>query len=253
METVLVVITLVSLAMTIMLAFALVRLIRAERRRSLARVELLREMADSVVVDADPVDLATETDLDLPYAADAPEMANLFVRPEPRSAWPRRFAVVAGIAMFVVVATLALRLRPAPITSAYLTATTPAAVPAQPPRQLELLSLKQAQGADALTITGLVQNPADGAELSKVVATALLFGADGTFLASGRAPLDFSVLRPGDESGFVIKVPVTAPVARYRVGFRSEDGHVIGHIDRRTTATMAAEGGEAPARSRATS
>ena len=38
---------------------------------------------------------------------------------------------------------------------------------------------------------------------------------------------------------------MTAPVARYRVGFRSEDGHVIGHIDRRTAATMAAEAGEA--------
>ncbi len=79
-----------------------------------------------------------------------------------------------------------------------------------------------------------MQNPRDGAVLSKVIATALLFGPDGTFLASGRAPLDFTVLRPGDESGFVINVPVTAPVARYRVGFRSEDGRVIGHIDRRT-------------------
>ncbi len=104
---------------------------------------------------------------------------------------------------------------------------------------LELLSLKQSQEANALTITGLVQNPRDGAVLSKVSATALLFGPDGTFLASGRAALDFTVLRPGDESGFVINVPVTAPVARYRVGFRSEDGRVIGHIDRRTAATMA--------------
>jgi hypothetical protein len=253
METVLIVITLVSLAMTIVFAFALVRLIRTERRRSLARVELLREMADGVVVDADAIDPSPDADFDLRSAGDAPEMANLFVRPEARSAWPRRFAVVAGIAMFVVVAALALRLRPAPITSAYLTTPTPASVPAQTPGQLELLSLKQAQGADALTITGLVQNPANGTELSKVVATALLFGADGTFLATGRAPLDFAVLRPGDESGFVIKVPVTAPVARYRIGFRNEDGHVIGHIDRRTAATVAAERGEAPARSRGTS
>ena len=32
---------------------------------------------------------------------------------------------------------------------------------------------------------------------------------------------------------FVISVPVTAPVARYRVGFRGEDGRIIGHVDRR--------------------
>ena len=75
--------------------------------------------------------------------------------------------------------------------------------------------------------------------LSKISATALVFSADGTFLASGRAPLDYTVLRPGDESGFVISVPVNVPVARYRVGFRSEDGRVIGHIDRRTATTMA--------------
>ena len=44
---------------------------------------------------------------------------------------------------------------------------------------------------------------------------------------------------PATNRGFVISVPVTAPVARYRVGFRGEDGHVIGHVDRRTAATMA--------------
>ena len=47
---------------------------------------------------------------------------------------------------------------------------------------LELLSLGQTQDATALTITGLVQNPRNGAELSKIKATALLFGRpDGTF------------------------------------------------------------------------
>ena len=66
-----------------------------------------------------------------------------------------------------------------------------------------------------------------------------LVACAGSFLASGRAPLDFTLLRPGDESGFVIAVPVTAPVARYRVGFRGEDGHVIGHVDRRSSGTIA--------------
>ena len=46
MESVLVVITLGSLAMTIALALLLVRLMRAERRRSNARVALLRDLAD---------------------------------------------------------------------------------------------------------------------------------------------------------------------------------------------------------------
>jgi hypothetical protein len=104
---------------------------------------------------------------------------------------------------------------------------------------LDLLSLDHAQKPDVLTITGLVQNPNGGAPLSNIAATAFLFGADGTFLASGRAPLDFASLRPGAETGFVINVPVNVPVARYRVGFRGEDGRIIGHVDRRLSATIA--------------
>ena len=94
---------------------------------------------------------------------------------------------------------------------------------------LQLLSLRHNQEEGRLVITGLVQNPRAGLPLSKVIATAFLFSADGTFLASGRAPLDFSTLAAGDESPFVLTVPVKAPVARYRVGFRGEDGRVIAH------------------------
>jgi len=258
MESVLIVITLVSLAMTVALGAILARLLRDERRRSDARVAVLREMADATARDqetVEPVPVAPvqkvprevepvvrwETtsvavdDMDLNRTRD-----DLFVHPETRSAWPRRFAVAAAIALLVTVAGIALRSRSTPAASAGGAPTRAAS--AQTTGLLELLSLKQTQESDALTITGLVQNPRDGAVLSKVMATAFLFGPDGTFLASGRAPLDFTVLRPGDESGFVISVPVTAPVARYRVGFRSEDGRVIGHIDRRTAATMASDG-----------
>jgi hypothetical protein len=72
-----------------------------------------------------------------------------------------------------------------------------------------------------------------------VTATAFLFGGDGTFLTSGRAPLDFTTLRAGEESPFVINVPVTGAVARYRVSFRDQTGRVIGHIDRRNNGAVA--------------
>ena len=275
MESVLIVITLVSLAMTIALGILLVRLMREERRRSDARIAVLREMADEVAVRQEALDpsprpavvdplprqaMRVETvkiatprvepvarweasddaadDLDLLVrATDVPAATDLFTRPALRSAWPRRLAVAATLAVLVTVAVIALRSRSTSTTTAEnMNARTASA---QTTGLLELLSLKQTQETGALTITGLVQNPRDGAVLSKVRATALLFGADGTFLGSGGAPLDFTVLRPGDESGFVINVPVTSPVARYRIGFRSEDGHVIGHVDRRTAATMA--------------
>jgi hypothetical protein len=235
MESVLIVITLVSLALTIALAIVLARLMRAERRRAEARAAVLREMADALAREQlldEPAD-----ELDLPLVANVQPTGDLFAHREPSSAWPRRVAVAAVIASLVTVAALALRSTPPSPDSATQANTRPAA--AQTEGLLELLSLKQTQATDRLTIVGLVQNPPDGAVLSKVKATALLFGADGAFLASGGAPLDFTVLRPGDESPFVIDVPVTVPVARYRVGFRSEDGRVIGHVDRRTAATTA--------------
>jgi hypothetical protein len=270
MEALLVVITLVSLAMTIVLGAMLVRLMRDERRRSDARVAVLRDMADMADMAGaaarhqealDPVRTAPARatppiepnvrwesyatseldpdDLDLaPARADgASARGDLFVRPDVRSAWPRRLAVAASILLVATVALVALR--PRSSASGSTSGIPPRAASAQAPGLLELLSLKQAQDTGTLTITGLVQNPRDGQPLSKIVAIALLFGADGTFLATGRAPLDFTVLRPGDESSFVISVPVSGPVARYRVGFRSDDGRVIGHVDRRSSGTMA--------------
>lgn len=248
MQTLLVVITLGSLAMTLVLAAVLVRLIRFERRREAARIELLREMAEQATDELD-VDIAAEEDARDFQIRDTIEVApvasntDLFAQPEPASAWPRRAAVAAAVAVLVVAGVFGLRHiprsagAPAPATQAAAVSTTGSTD--QKPSLLELVSLKQTQDTKSLTITGLVQNPRDGAALSKISATAMAFSADGTFLASGRAPLDFTTLRPGDESGFVITVPVDAPVARYRVGFRSEDGHVIGHIDRRSSSTLA--------------
>jgi hypothetical protein len=270
MESVLIVVTLVSLCMTIALAVILVRLVRDERRRSDARVSVLREMAEAAV-EHQPTEgaqlsaisyqqsatsksadvLRQPDDLDLDYSHDNTVLGTeLFIRPEPSTAWPRRLAIVGILVLVVAAVGLAVRSRSgstAPTTSVATAATTGSAS-GQQTALLELLSLKQAQDTGALTITGLVQNPRDGAVLSKISATALVFSADGTFLASGRAPLDYTVLRPGDESGFVISVPVSAPVARYRVGFRSEDGRVIGHIDRRTATTMAGTNNAPPLR-----
>jgi type II secretory pathway pseudopilin PulG len=288
MESILIVITLVSLTMTIALGAILARLIRDERRRSDARVAVLREVADAAARQQEAVEPVavsnvrnvgdvesvsrvarrvehvahweasgvTADDLSLTRTDDAhTASADLFVRPESRSAWPRRLAVAATIAVLVGVTGLALRSRSTSADSASgLTGSVrTGAASIQTAGLLELLSLKQTQESGALTITGLVQNPREGAVLSKVMATAFLFGPDGTFLASGRAPLDFTVLRPGDESGFVINVPVTAPVARYRVGFRSADGRVIGHIDRRTAAAMAGGRHSVPERPRGAS
>jgi hypothetical protein len=104
---------------------------------------------------------------------------------------------------------------------------------------LELLSLSHTQQPSGLTISGTVYNPRGATPVSQVFAAAVLFGPEGNFLTSAHAPLDFTTLRPGEESPFVIAVPVAAAVARYRVGFRGADGAVIAHVDRRADATAA--------------
>jgi hypothetical protein len=238
MVTILAVVTSISLVLTLALIVVVMRLLRGDRQRSDARAAALAQLA---AID-EPADDPRFTVMDpieepaaIPLAA-AP--AELFTVREQRSAWPWRLGVVAALALLVVTIGIAFRVL-TPSKSAATVAAEQQSSSQAASGLLELMSLKHAQQGDALTITGLVKNPRDGQPLSKVTATAFLFAADGTFLASGRAPLDFTVLRPGDESGFVINVPVNGVVARYRLGFRSEDGRIIGHVDRRGASTMA--------------
>ena len=274
MDTVLLAVTILSLAMALALAFIVARLIREERARSEARVDALSTMAAvdvSTTTPAAPVAPAaprvappprlaptanvappprvTSTgDLDLfpavlPPQADSTSaeavngVSHLFEEPDAPSPWGRRFAVIGVFASIVVAIAFAL----ASVHNGMTASPASAAGGPQPSAQpavfdgapLELVALHHRQEADRLVITGLVQNPRSGRQMSHVVATAFLFGPDGAFLTSSRAPLDFTTLSPGDESAFVINVPVTGQIARYRVGFRTEDGRVIEHVDKR--------------------
>jgi hypothetical protein len=176
--------------------------------------------------------------------------ADLFTEPLRSSPWGHRFAVMAGLGLIVAsVILLALtssgrkapaRHAPSANTAATAAGQTPGR--SDPAREagLELLSLRDSRQPGALTITGLVQNPRGGAPLSHVAVTAYAFDDKGAFLASGRALIDVTALAPGDESPFVVSVPVTETVARYRIGFRDEDGRVIAHVDRRQQSPVAA-------------
>jgi len=235
MDSLLIIVSVASVALAIATGGVVARLLADERRRSAMRVALLAEMAAEAI--AERTDAPADA-WELRSSSPVVTATELFSTPEQRSAWPKRLAVVASIAALAVIAGLAARAIGALDRTPTVRAATPPATAASS-QMLDLLSLEHAQRPDALTITGFVQNPNGGASLSNVAATAFLFGADGTFLASGRAPLDFATLRPGAETGFVINVPVNAPVARYRVGFRGEDGRIIGHVDRRLRDTIA--------------
>jgi hypothetical protein len=238
MNTMLVVITVFAVAVAIAALIALFVAFREDRRRSEARVALLREIAAG----PEPLDEFAAPPIDagdLPiYSDESPAPTRgLFSEAETRSPWGRRIAAAAVTAAIVGAAGYLVIPR-----SASSAADAPATATGAKTAPLELLSLRHSQADGRLVITGLVQNPRAGVPLMRVIATAFLFSADGTFLASGRAPLDFSTLAPGDESPFVLSVPVTGQVGRYRVGFRSEDGRVIAHVDRRAASTLARTG-----------
>jgi hypothetical protein len=234
--SVMVVVSVASLALALVMGIILAFILRHERRRSDARAAMLAEMAaeSSAPFDSDfELETGFRPELEIAHAGSP----DLFAAPPARSAWPRRLAIVGALAIVLVGTVTVVRSALSPAAPAA------AAARSEEPALLDLLSLTHAQNTASLTITGLVQNPRTGQTMSKVVATAMLFGADDTFIASGKTSLDLTTLRPGDESGFVITVPLaSAPstaVTRYRVGFRGEDGRIIGHIDRRMSTAIA--------------
>ena len=117
---------------------------------------------------------------------------------------------------------------PAEETTASIAAGTAAPAP------LALLALRHEQGADGTrVISGVVRNPADAAARQKLFAAASLVDAEGALVATARAPLDFTILEPGEESPFVVRVTGATGVARYRIGFRDADGASVAHLDKR--------------------
>jgi hypothetical protein len=178
-------------------------------------------------------------DLELrPARTDAGSRAELFAPRQDSSPWGPRLAVIGSLTAAVAVAFLAITLAGRHSNAA----TTPAALnPVAESVPLELVALRHSRDAGTLIISGLVQNPKTGLPQSRLIATAFVFGPDGTFLRSRRAPLDISRLAPGDESPFVVTVPVSGEVSRYRIGFRTEDGQVVAHVDKRTPETFASK------------
>jgi hypothetical protein len=84
-----------------------------------------------------------------------------------------------------------------------------------------------------LSVTGLVRNPDGNAPAERLTAVLFLFDNEGGFLASARAPIDFTALAPGEESPFSVSLDAPPRVARYRVSFRREEGGIAAHVDRR--------------------
>jgi hypothetical protein len=234
MEPTLVAVTVMSLAMAVAMGAVAWRLLREERRRSDARVAALAGMAadeqsrnargmptEGPAWDSLPL-RALESDAGAP----APVASHgLFAAPLPPSRLGTRVIALVAAALVMAAGVWGVW-RFGPRTGGGA-----AAAGAAP---IELLSLAHDREGDALRITGMVQNPTNGLEQRNVVAVAFLFDRSGRVVGSGTAPLDATRLAPGDASPFVIVVEHAENVARYRLGFRAQDGRVLAHVDRRT-------------------
>ena len=183
------------------------------RRRSAARVAALA----AAIGAADSVTLAASDSRSVPVTS----MFEATSRGAAKGHPLMRMAVVAALAVaLVVAAAMANRDHAQPVA---------ARADAAP---LELVSMRHTRDGRRLTVSGLVRNPPSGAPLTHIAAVVFAFDHSGSFVASGRAALDFTILEPGDESPFVVTVPDVADVGRYRVSFRTEAG-LLRHIDRR--------------------
>ncbi len=238
MNTILLIVTIVSLASAVILAVLNWRLISVERRRSAARVDALVSAA-AAAPEPFPVASVSETPADHVVLRPTPlEHQDLFhTTAEPASSgW--RLAIPVSLGILVVGALVTVLLlssgggtQPAPAVAAARTADTTSA-------PLELLSLRHELTQDRLSITGLVRNPRASRQLSGVNVVVFVFDRSGAFLTSLQGPLDFRTLAAGDESPFVVSLDHIADVGRYRVSFRAEN-QVVPHVDRRQAPVVA--------------
>lgn len=285
MELVLPVVTALSLGLALILGIAVVRLSRAERNRSAARVaslsaaaaepEPMREIATSVAAEflSEPVAVGKEPRV-APWASARVSAFSSSPRAVPTS--PSRHATADELPLQSMTvgdgflggaaasSASAGRQRGLAIAAVLLfvvataggywmifgeRTTAAAGVGAAAPSTLELVSLRHERRGATLDVTGLVRNPVNGLAVGKLSAVVFLFDQQGGFLSSARAGVDYVTLAPGDESPFVISMPAPASVARYRVSFRTDAG-VVPHIDRRGQEPVAAHAvsQQAPAR-----
>ena len=238
MNTLLLVITVVSLVVAVVSATVAVRVTRADRRRRDGRVAALAAAAGVPDAAGAAVDLASAP---RPMAADAaPSPA---FDPEVVVAGDRFLAAdTSGLGSatrqywLMGVATFA--------TALVVTVAAASFSSFGPPRNtevtdgvapLELVTLAHGRTDGALTVSGLVRNPAAGVRVDRLEAEVRVFDPAGILIATRAAQVDYVELAPGQESPFAVALGEATTAARYRVSFRAA-GTMRPHVDHRTNA-----------------
>lgn len=244
METMLVVITLLSVATAVVALLSARKVQRHERERSEARVAALSAAADThggadgwtrvagewqwTAEPQGPRDRIPDAEPLTPVSPAA--FFGTVQREEPSG---NRLPMLAAAALVVLLGGALIFLN----TSASNDhAATVAQVAHSEP--LELVSLGHARDASVLTITGTVCNPSSGVKLEGLTAVVSLLDRTGALVSTKDVPLDYRALGPGEEAPFRVSIPDPGAIARYRVSFRAGTD-VVPHVDRRSDTKLA--------------
>ncbi len=212
MLTISAVVTFFSLALAATMTMVAWRLVREERRRADARVAAL-----SAAIHDEP---ATET---VEFASDVPE---LFAdAPGTSQSGALGLAFVGAIAVAAAAMAMAGGGPAADDVRAPPQASPPALI--QP---VALVALTHERMARELTVQGTVRAPA--ALAGQLEAVVMAFDDDGTFVASARTRVERGAASDAP-ARFVVILPDSDTVKRYRVSFRSGD-QVVPHVDERS-------------------
>lgn len=235
MDMSLLAITLLSLLIAATMGGVAWRMLRAERRRSAARVAVLAaEIHDEPVSTRASSPGRVATDDRMPDAAPA---GQLFASTQ---ATPTRspLILVATVGALIVGMAVAAGVlfspgnRDAQLIESESRSLSGRKGP-RVPAPLELVALGHERDAEGLTVRGVLRNPPTGSEVSDLMAVVLVFNREGGYIASGRAAVQASTLGPGGETTFVVTVSGAPDVERYRVSFRTEHD-VVPHLDHRS-------------------
>ena len=216
MTLILAALAIVATLAAIALGTMVLRLKRSERERGEASVELLMKLA----AEGQPID-------DEPVSA-----TGLFSPRDTESPWLNRLGAAAACAALIAAIGLIFTFgsgRDLMKPEAVVAERTP----------LELVVLEHTQEGHELVIHGVVQNPQPSRTLRGVVANIALIAAGDADAGTMTTRVEGATLEPGQTAPFTVRVPLDRGVARYRVSFKTPDGRVIAHVDRRTPRSIA--------------
>ena len=251
MDTVLLVVTVASLAVAILSAAIAWQVTRAERQRRTARVAALAAAAGlgpsaakapaTVTAPAGLHEFMPARDeVPAPVSgagADAPvAVSDLFAAPATASGSAGRqqwLLGAVGVLVAVVVAIAGI---------GFLGSRAVATDAASRPSPLELIALSHNRADGTLAVAGLVRNPSAGTRLRALEAEVRVFDGAGILIGTRSAQVDSPTLAPGEEASFAVSLGDLVTAARYRVSFHAA-GTMLPHVDRRTNqpATVTAE------------